>query len=464
MHPVARSAQSATWWAGVVATTLVGFAPVGLGSWAQPADPAAGLSLSPDRYRAVVGSLPAPGTPQDAEDLAILRWNQRSLYPEAVIHTWRFLDRNISTFDAAVGSDLTKISPNLSMGLPAFLKRVEAVKDVLKDQLARPRPYVRDRSIKPCLPLETTFSYPSGHATWYATAALLLADLLPARRERLLAVGMQGAYARPACLVHYPSDVLASLRLAEAASRDVIDSPQWQEFKRQVQPELQHLLVAPPAGLPLLLALLWTLLPQGGPALALPQRVVLLRHGHKLPMGEERVNYNLSETGFLQAFSLSHVLLACLLKGQPLQLVSYGFDPISGKNARSYQTLVPLAVASGVNIRLFEDAATGSEAAGCTLLKDPGYAGAWVVAAWEHRRLPELARGLGWPTMPVIASDDFDGLWVLDYFRGSTRPRVTVLSQQQLAASSCGRRSSPGTQRLLQAMRRWLLQIQPPPP
>ena len=219
---------------------------------AQAGDPAAGLSLRAERYRAVVGRPPAPGSPAEADDLAVLRWNQRSRYPEAVVHSWRFLYRNVSTFDAAVGSDLSKTAPTLFQGLPGFLKRIDAVKDALKDEIARPRPYVSDPSFKPCLPLETTYSYPSGHATWYAAASLLLADLLPERRERLLEVGLQGGYARSYCVVHYPSDVLASQRLAGAISRDVIASPQWQAFKQQLRPELDKLLVPPPAGLPLL--------------------------------------------------------------------------------------------------------------------------------------------------------------------------------------------------------------------
>lgn len=219
---------------------------------AQVGDPAAGLSLRAERYRAVVGRPPAPGSPAEADDLAVLRWNQRSRYPEAVVHSWRFLYRNVSTFDAAVGSDLSKTAPTLFQGLPGFLKRIDAVKDALKDEIARPRPYVSDPSFKPCLPLETTYSYPSGHATWYAAASLLLADLLPERRERLLEVGLQGGYARSYCVVHYPSDVLASQRLAGAISRDVIASPQWQAFKQQLRPERDKLLVPPPAGLPLL--------------------------------------------------------------------------------------------------------------------------------------------------------------------------------------------------------------------
>jgi len=226
--------------------------PPGSAALAQAGDPAAGLSLKAERYLAVVGRPPAPGSPAEADDLAILRWNQRTRYPEAVIHSWRFLDRNLNAFDAAVGSDLGKTAPTLTKGLPLFLKRIDGVKDALKDGVARPRPYVSHPELQPCLPTETTWSYPSGHATWYYAASLLLADLLSERRERLVQVGRQGGFARSYCVVHYPSDVLASQRLAEAISRDVIASPQWQAFRQQVRPELDRLLVAPPAGLPLL--------------------------------------------------------------------------------------------------------------------------------------------------------------------------------------------------------------------
>lgn len=219
---------------------------------AQPVDPSAGLVLDPARYRAVLGLPPAPGSAALAEDLAVLRWNQRTRNPVAVAHTWRYLDRNLSAFDVAVGADLARTSPLLFKALPLFLKRVDGIKDALKNAIGRPRPFVSDGSLKPCLPLESTPSYPSGHATWYATASLLLADLLPQRQERLLEVGLQGGYARAYCLVHYPSDVLASQRLAAAVSRDVIASSQWQMFRQQVRPELERLLIVPPAGLPLL--------------------------------------------------------------------------------------------------------------------------------------------------------------------------------------------------------------------
>ncbi|MCP9773321.1 phosphatase PAP2 family protein [Synechococcus sp. Tobar12-5m-g] len=233
-------------------------APLGTSNpgWAKeagaPVDPAAGLLLPAERYRAVIGRPPTTGSKEEEADLAILRWNERTRTSTGVLHSWRFLSLSLSSFDAAIGADLLKTAPTLSAGLPTFLKRIDQVKDQLKDSLARPRPYVSHGEFRPCLPPENSFSFPSGHATWYAAAGLLLADLLPQRRERLLDTALQGGYSRTYCGVHYPSDVLASQRLAAALTRDVLTSPQWQLFRRQMEAELGQLLVLPPAGLPAL--------------------------------------------------------------------------------------------------------------------------------------------------------------------------------------------------------------------
>lgn len=89
---------------------LAGPAPGGP-ALAQPADPAAGLVLQPAAYRTVLGEPPAPGSRLELDDLAILRWNQRSRTPAGIVHSWRFLNRNLSVFDAAVGADLARTSP-----------------------------------------------------------------------------------------------------------------------------------------------------------------------------------------------------------------------------------------------------------------------------------------------------------------------------------------------------------------
>ena len=48
------------------------------------ANPAAGLALNAEAYSAVVGQPPAAGSAEEVKDLAILRWNQRTRYPQGV--------------------------------------------------------------------------------------------------------------------------------------------------------------------------------------------------------------------------------------------------------------------------------------------------------------------------------------------------------------------------------------------
>jgi hypothetical protein len=171
--------------------------------------------------------------------------------------------------------------------------------------------------------------------------------------------------------------------------------------------------------------------------------VVLMRHGHKGPGGS---NYNLSAQGFERANALASLLPQCF--GRPSQIRSFYLDPISGKNARSYQTAVPLAVATGVDIAIDLASREDSFRSGRQILTDPIVAGGRVMLFWEHRRLPQLAAGLGWPAMAPIADDDFDQLVVLRYRPSLMQPEVRTYSQAQLldGKQRCDPLLEPGRQ------------------
>lgn len=170
-----------------------------------------------------------------------------------------------------------------------------------------------------------------------------------------------------------------------------------------------------------------TMAPLAPSAKATPELVVLMRHGHKGPGG---TNYNLSAQGFERAIALASLLPRCF--GRPSQIRSFYLDPLSNKNARSYQTAVPLGVATGVDIAIDLGSREDSFRSGRSILTDPSMAGGRVVLFWEHRRLPQLAAGLGWPAMAPIADDDFDQLVVLRYRPPLQQPEVRVYSQAQL--------------------------------
>ena len=163
--------------------------------------------------------------------MAILEWLQRHRSPQLIANSWLLLDRNLTNFDLALGVDMAKITPQLLRGLAPFLALVDGAKDSIKETVRRPRPYLADPRLHPCLPKESGWSFPSGHSAFYRAAAELLADLVPERRERLLAVGLTGGSSRTLCGVHYPSDVEAGQRLGEAAAQQIIASDQWRRFK-----------------------------------------------------------------------------------------------------------------------------------------------------------------------------------------------------------------------------------------
>lgn len=216
---------------------------------AEPSPPD-GLPLAP--LAAVVGPPPAPGSATERDDLAVLRWLQQYRTPEMAANAWMLLERNPVLFSRALGLDMAKSTPAISRGLRPFLAEVDALSSQLKGQLQRPRPYVDHPDLQPCLPPEEGYSFPSGHATWYAATAALLAALVPERQQRLLQVGSHGGASRVICGVHYPSDVEAGQRLGRAAAARILRSRSWQEFQRDpaVQRERQRIRSVPATSLP----------------------------------------------------------------------------------------------------------------------------------------------------------------------------------------------------------------------
>ena len=167
-------------------------------------------------------------------------------------------------------------------------------------------------------------------------------------------------------------------------------------------------------------------------ALAQPAEVILLRHGDKDP---ERGDFNLSPRGFRRAVNLGRLLTACF--GPIDQIGSYTFTVDTDKNVRSYQTAMPLAVATGINVEIFTDSAVSTSSDGAELLQADWAQGKKVVLFWEHRRIPALAAALGWEGMEPIDNDDFGGLYRLQYTPGNFVPEVTVARQGDLFQKQC---------------------------
>jgi len=165
----------------------------------------------------------------------------------AVYHAASEADRNaaydekkfsVFNFTGAIGEFFQ------SNSLPktaAFFEKVqldaETVTDLGKDFFKRPRPFTTDPSLANGK-LEKSFSYPSGHSTESMALALVLADLLPAKHDAILAHARAIGWHRVQIARHYPSDIFAGRVLAQAIVKQFKKSDAFESDFDAVKAEL----------------------------------------------------------------------------------------------------------------------------------------------------------------------------------------------------------------------------------
>ncbi len=137
-------------------------------------------------------------------------------------------------------------------GLPRTLALFEhigadesEVLDRAKREFARPRPFSVEPRLHPVIARPKSLSYPSGHATWAYTTALVLADMVPERRRQLLERAGEYAYDRNVAGVHYPSDVEAGRLAGTALAALLFSCRPFQAEEAPARVELRAALGAP---------------------------------------------------------------------------------------------------------------------------------------------------------------------------------------------------------------------------
>lgn len=85
-----------------------------------------------------------------------------------------------------------------------------------KDFFARPRPFVDNDHVKPCVKLYKGMSYPSGHTVSFFVEAGVLAEIFPQKRVHLFDYAQKMAWGRVIGGVHYPTDLVGGRLFAAA--------------------------------------------------------------------------------------------------------------------------------------------------------------------------------------------------------------------------------------------------------
>lgn len=189
-------------------------------------------------YRSVAAA-PADGSAQDKEDFrVILDWQARRT-PAQCAAAKAEMSHDYNTF-------FGKLSPfpaPLPEPVKVFFKNVEkdsvAAHKLLKDVYKRERPFVRDSRVQPCLPRVQGYAYPSGHSAMSRLEALILGDLVPARRNEFLAKADESALLRVLGGVHHPTDTASGQALADLLYKELKKTPSFASDLKALKPLLK---------------------------------------------------------------------------------------------------------------------------------------------------------------------------------------------------------------------------------
>ncbi len=158
-------------------------------------------------------------------------------------------NESIFIFQAQLDPRFTSARLPLTAALSVKLNDDESVNtDPAKRGFQRVRPYNLDQTLHPVCKTKTkNDSYPSGHSTTGYLMALALIDMVPEKRDQILARADDYANNRLVCGVHYASDLQASKLLAYAMHAVMNTNPRYRQELAAARQELRQTLGLAPA-------------------------------------------------------------------------------------------------------------------------------------------------------------------------------------------------------------------------
>jgi acid phosphatase (class A) len=136
----------------------------------------------------LVALLPPPANdlPQTKAELGEILTIQVERTPQMVEHAKADDEETVWRFAGEMfGPSLTKDKlPKFSASFDRVVETEGAVVDPAKKILNRPRPHMISDLVKPVVKLSSSGSYPSGHTTLGTMMGVILADMVPEKRQR----------------------------------------------------------------------------------------------------------------------------------------------------------------------------------------------------------------------------------------------------------------------------------------
>jgi len=201
-------------------------------------------SFGPERAGALIAAMAPPPTDESLAGLADLQTVlqvQADRTADQVARARRVAGHTVFLMGARVfGAWFTP--ENLPVTARFFKTAGQQFHPVLvqaKEKWQRPRPFVRDSRVHPCLAPPEGTSYPSGHSATAAVWAELFCAAFPDKRDAFTAQVSETMWSRVLGGVHYPTDTQAGRLLGEAIGREMLAQPDTRaaiaEMRREIE-------------------------------------------------------------------------------------------------------------------------------------------------------------------------------------------------------------------------------------
>lgn len=180
--------------------------------------------LSSKEIKTALGNYPALGSAESAKDFEVLKNYQATRTEAQCAEAASEETTTVVTLFAGKNGPLTKAEANEIHGALVKVYAEAGVNIWLaKKQFKRPRPYLTDAEIVPCIALEESYAYPSGHATLARMFAKVLSRVFPEREAAFMKRADEVGRNRVLGGVHHPSDIEAAKKLGDVLATEIED-------------------------------------------------------------------------------------------------------------------------------------------------------------------------------------------------------------------------------------------------
>jgi|SRR5579863_3687925 len=216
---------------------------------AQNRGPRGPVFVSTDQLDAwsILPNPPADHSPEAAADLAEVHRLQDTRQPAQIAHAKADdAEEDIFIFRDVLGDKFTADALPQTAVLSTHLHNDEGViGGTAKQHFKRLRPFNFDATVKPVCKTNNDvkdYGYPSGHSLTGYLEALALIQIVPEKRDAILARADDYAHSRVVCGVHYTSDTVASKLTAYAMMAIMMNNPQFRKELEAARTETRRAL------------------------------------------------------------------------------------------------------------------------------------------------------------------------------------------------------------------------------